>query len=114
MRIVERKRITYTEELIQVLYDHMSDTARTYIAESLAGKHGLALRIETPSIAKLLKVVGDQSNPHQCSPASIRFRYSPRQKPYRIDGWDWWENIMHRPVDMREATRDLQLIFPAN
>lgn len=111
--IVERKRIIYTEKIIHELYDHMTMPARLHIAVSMVGKIGLALRIRTSSILQLLAVVGCHSDPRRCSPHSIRFRFSEHTSPQHIDGWDWWENTIHRPVDMREAKRDMALFFPS-
>ncbi|MDB5265791.1 MAG: hypothetical protein JWM39_504 [Parcubacteria group bacterium] len=113
MCVRERSRIIYTEDMIHQLYDHMNAAARTHIAASMIGKAGLALQVRTPNIVQLLAVIGCHSDPRRCSPNSIRFRYSEHTSPQHIDGWDWWENVMHRPVDMREAKRDIALFFPS-
>ncbi|MDB5237353.1 MAG: hypothetical protein JWL88_455 [Parcubacteria group bacterium] len=114
MRIREQKMIIYTESLIQQLYDHMSPLAQAYIAFGMADRPGLALLIDTPCISRLLAVAGSNSDPQRCEPHSIRFRYGIREYPKQIDGWEWWENAFHRPIDLREAERDLQLLFPGS
>ena len=111
--VCERKRMTYTKELVDQLYNHMSTGARAQIKTNFVGKCGLALLVRAPSIRRLLAVAGVHSDPRQCAPNSIRFRFGTHGIPERIDDWDWWDNAFHRPVDMREAKRDLNLFFPS-
>ena len=112
VRLLEHREIIYTAALVHELYDHMPEDARAAIAASLDGKHSLALLLEADSIDAVLDVAGRESDPSRCTPGTIRARYGTYQPPRRMGSWPWWENAVHRPVDMREAMRDRHLLFP--
>ncbi len=103
--------ITYTRSLIDELYDHMPEDARNAIADMLVGKEGIALLLEVASLSILLDIMGRESDPARCAPDSIRGLYGLRAGPVQVGSWPWWENAIHRPVDQREAERDLSRIF---
>lgn len=105
------KRVVFTAHMIETLYDHMSPEARQDIARKLIGSEGLALLLDTPSIEGLLAVVGCHSDPRLCAPNTIRSRFGIHSSPASVGQDPWWENAFHRPIDMREAKRDLFLIF---
>ena len=111
IRLLERRDMTYTPALVHELYDHMPEDARDAIAESLAGKQGIALLLEARSIDAVLDIAGHESDPSRCTPGTIRARYGKHRSPVRMGSWPWWENALHRPVDMREALRDRRLLF---
>jgi hypothetical protein len=114
--VVEKtKCILYTQELVEVLYDHMSLEARQGIGRQLSGLHGLAVLLRVPSIERLLDVVGRESDPSKCKLGTIRACFGIHEAPQQIGNkcgneW-WWENAFHRPIDEREAARDLLHIF---
>jgi nucleoside diphosphate kinase len=107
----ERKEIIFTRELVHQLYDHMTMTAQDSIAENLDGKPGIALLITTPSLRVLLDVVGRHSDPRKCAFGTIRWRFGTHENPHDRGGSKWWNNAVHRPVNLREARRDLALLF---
>ena len=109
--ILEMKSVRYTNELVEILYDHMSADARTSIAEQLVGLDGMALLLSVPSIEWFLRVVGRESDPTLCSPNSIRARFGAHAEPALVGGEVWWDNAFHRPIDEREAARDLLYLF---
>lgn len=110
--VISEKTVTYTEPLVHALYDHMDTRAREAITLRLKGKDGIALLLEVASIALLLEVVGHDSDPHRCHPRSLRARFAQDATEERMGDAPWWENAVHRPIDEREALRDLSLLFP--
>ncbi len=112
MPILAIKDITYTEALVDLLYDHMSWEARTMITQKYGGCTGTALLICAESIEACLTTCGRESDPRACVPGSIRGRYGSRGDPEMLGAWPWWENAIHRPVDERERSRDLEIFFP--
>lgn len=109
--ILETKPLVYTDELVEILYDHMSAAARSGIARQLVEQEGLALLLEAPSIVQLLEIVGTESNPSACAPGTIRYHFGIHADPILTGDDPWWENAFHRPIDAREAARDLSYIF---
>lgn len=109
--VIERKDITYTPSLVGILYDHMPDEAVSEITRRMDQKPGIALLVSANSIEHLLDVVGRESNPGLCAPRSLRARFGRNAPEERVGTWSWWENALHRPVDEREARRDLRLLF---
>lgn len=112
MPVIEQKEITYTRALAYQLYDHMSPEAQRDIATDLDGKLGIALRIEVPDIERLLDVAGRETDPRTCAFGTIRWRFGTHENPSDVGGTPWWQNAFHRPVDLREAVRDMRLFFP--
>lgn len=111
--VIREKTITYTAALVQALYDHMDEDARNAITDRLSGKPGMALLVEVESVKRLLDIVGRHSNPALCAPRTIRARFAQDAPEERMGDAPWWENAVHRPIDEREAQRDLSLLFPA-
>lgn len=111
MPVLEWKDITYTRALAYQLYDHMSPRAQADIATDLDGKPGIALRLEVPSIDALLDIAGRETDPRACAFGTIRWRFGLHANPSDAGGTPWWQNAFHRPVDEREAERDLRLFF---
>ncbi|HEY0948540.1 MAG TPA: nucleoside-diphosphate kinase [Candidatus Paceibacterota bacterium] len=111
--IIREKRITYTKALVHALYDHMDQSARDAIAARLCGMDGIALLLEVASIDRLLEVVGDDSDPRRCRPHTLRARFASGASEERMGDAPWWENAVHRPINEREALRDLSLLFPS-
>ena len=109
--ILEKKRFWYTPEMIEILYDHMSPEARDGIARRLVGLQSLSLLLSAPSIERFLEIVGKESNPRLCAPGTIRARFGIHDTPTYIGDDVWYENAFHRPIDAREAARDLALLF---
>jgi nucleoside diphosphate kinase len=105
------KSLLFTHSLVEILYDHMPSDARHTIAQSLAGKVGLALLVSVPSIECVLEIVGRESDPRLCAASTIRARFGVRAGPTHMGTDPWWENAFHRPIDEREAARDLREIF---
>lgn len=110
--VICEKTVTYTEPLVHALYDHMDARAREAIIHRLKGKDGIALLLEVATIARLLEVVGHDSDPRRCHPRSLRARFAEDASEERMGDASWWENAVHRPIDEREALRDLSLLFP--
>jgi nucleoside diphosphate kinase len=111
IRILEKKFFLFTREHIDVLYDHMSTETRTAIAKHVVGLKGLALLLCAPSIERLLEVVGTESDPRRCAPQTIRARFGVHADPFDVDNDPWWDNAFHRPINEREAVRDLACLF---
>lgn len=107
-----REEILYTTPLVHALYDHMDADARDAITERLCGKPGIALLIEVASVDRMLDIAGRHSNPALCDSGSIRARFARDATEERMGTARWWENALHRPIDEREAERDLELVFP--
>ncbi len=103
--------MVYTLPVIRSLYDHMPEDAIAAIALRMEGRSGLALLVEAGSIEQLLAVIGRESDPARCAPGSLRARFGQGAEEERMGSWAWWENAIHRPVDAREAARDLALLF---
>ena len=111
VRIVQIKRTCFSVPMIDVLYDHMSPNARTSIAQDLVGKTGFALLLEVESVKKLLYIVGTSSDPRACDPESIRARFGVQEEPTLVGNEFWYRNAFHRPINTREAVRDLMHFF---
>jgi nucleoside diphosphate kinase len=111
IEVIGRKDIVYTIPLIRALYDHMPDDAVCEIAQRMAHRPGIALLTRSPSIDRLLEIVGRESDPARCAAGSLRARFGNGAPEERVGSWPWWENALHRPVDEREAARDLALVF---
>ena len=111
--ILESKEVCFDMRTIEILYDHMSHDARASIAEEFArdGRVGTALLLEVQSIQRLLEVVGTESDPRACKRGTIRARFGVHEEPVLMGAEVWWKNAFHRPIDMREAVRDLYYIF---
>lgn len=109
--IHKTKLILYTHDLIEILYDHMSPSARHGIAQKLAGHTGIAILLSAPSIQEFLEIIGTESDPHACAPGTIRARFGVHDVPARVGDGVWFENAFHRPINSREAKRDLWHIF---
>lgn len=109
--ILETKLVYFTHELIEILYDHMSSEARHAIGQKLIGLEGIAILLSAPSIERLLELVGRESDPRLCGPGSIRARFGLRAEPATVGNEVWFENAFHRPINAREAARDLLYIF---
>ena len=111
VKIHETRPVRFTHELIDILYDHMSDAARDAIGKRLIGLSGTSVLLEVSSIERLLEIVGRDSDPQKCVGDSIRARFGAHVPPTYVGEDMWWENAFHRPVDAREAARDLLHIF---
>jgi nucleoside diphosphate kinase len=109
--VKETRRICYTHKLVEILYDHMSPEARRGIERQLIGLNGLALLLCVPSIEWLLEAAGRESDPSKCESGTIRFRFGVHTTPLCVGEDYWWENAFHRPINAREAARDLLRIF---
>jgi hypothetical protein len=109
--ILKKKSIYFTHELVEILYDHMSPEARNDIARRLVDHEALSLLLSAPSIGRLLEIVGKESDPRLCSPGSIRARFGIHAEPATVGNEVWFENAFHRPINAREAARDLMCIF---
>lgn len=110
--ILAQKHIVYTIPFIDVLYDHMSPAARFAIGLRMAGAPGIAFLVEALSVDAFLEIAGRESDPSKCAPHSIRARFAKGAEEERVSDWVWFENAFHRPVDEREAHRDVSLVFP--
>ena len=75
-------------------------------------RKGIALLVETSSVEEILKIAGTHSDPSMCAPDSIRARYGIKSEPDILGKDFWWDNAFHRPIDTREAKRDVALLFP--
>ncbi len=112
IKVLTEKKVQYSREIVEVLYDHMDPSTRRTISELFNDKEGIALLVEAPSAEEMLSIAGTHSDPSQCAADSIRARYGIKSEP-DILGMDyWWQNAFHRPIDMREAKRDVALFFP--
>jgi nucleoside diphosphate kinase len=111
VKILKTKVLWFTQTLIEILYDHMSTDARRAIGRELVEKQGLALLLDVESIERLLEIVGTESDPRACAPSSIRARFGIRAEPVYVGADLWWQNAFHRPIDIREAQRDLFHLF---
>ncbi len=109
--VLETKPLCFSDSLVHTFYDHMPYSAREAIARSLAGKTGLALLVEVPSIAHLLEITGSESDPSKCALGTIRERFGVHGIPSILGSDPWWENAIHRPINTREAMRDLWYVF---
>jgi nucleoside diphosphate kinase len=109
--VLSVRSIVYTRQCIDVLYDHMDDTARKLIVERYQERVGLALLLECTDINECLEVVGRESNPSKCHPGSLRHKYGSHTTPDECGSWQWFENAIHRPIDERERLRDIKLLF---
>ena len=109
--VVCTKELYFSDQVVHSLYDHMPAPAREAIALRLVGQTGLALLLDVPSIVRLLEVVGIESDPAKCAPGTIRERFGVHGAPALVGTDPWWENAIHRPIDMREAMRDLWQVF---
>jgi hypothetical protein len=109
--IHETKGIIYSRMLVDILYDHMSTEIRVAIANDLVGNEGLALLLTTQSIEHLLEVAGRESDPAACAPKSIRGRFGVHSEPLCVGNERSWKNAFHRPIDLREADRDMRAVF---
>ncbi len=89
----------------------MSSTARQAISKQMVGKVGIALLLCVPSIELLLEIVGTESDPSKCKPWTIRACFGVHTPPIQVGSDPWWDNAFHRPIDAREAARDLRYIF---
>lgn len=112
MIIEKRREIVYSAALLDALYDHMSEDARVAIRERMCEKPGIALLLANTSVGEVLALVGSKSNPAECAPGTLRALYGHNAPEERMAEWPWWENAIHRPIDEREAVRDLALLFP--
>lgn len=112
MPVQKRRNIIYTLDLIDTLYDHMSAEARQDITDRMASRPGVALLVESESVEALLKVAGSESDPARCAPNSIRARFAKGAPEERVGSSVWFENAFHRPVNDREAARDVAALFP--
>lgn len=110
--LLTTKILNYTPSLIATLYDHMDDAARAAIAERYSGMPGYALLLSAPNIDVCLEIVGRESDPCKCARHSLRYLYGWHSAPAAVGDWQWWENAVHRPVNERERTRDIALVFP--
>jgi nucleoside diphosphate kinase len=109
--ILRTETVYFSEQLVHTLYDHMPLPVREEIARRLVGKLGLALLLQARSIDHLLEIVGTESDPSKCASGTIRERFGVHGAPMVVGSDPWWENAIHRPVDMREVTRDLWQVF---
>ena len=107
----ESMDIIYTDELIAGLYDHMSEQARRDIAFRLSGKKGIALVLDAADTETVLEIAGRESDPRRCAPGSLRAEFGLYTESDPVGAEEWWQNAIHRPVDEREARRDMRLIF---
>jgi nucleoside diphosphate kinase len=111
MIVCRAKKITYTAELVEILYDHMSAEARSDIASRYIGLEALALLVSVKSIEEFLEVIGKESDPRLCVKGTIRARFGIHCDASRVGSEQWFENAFHRPIDAREAVRDLRCIW---
>ena len=109
--LLSQREVIYSDSVIRTLYDHMPEDALFAIKGRMEGGIGLALLVEAESIEKLLAVVGRESDPARCAPMSLRARFGKGAPEEQVGTWAWFENAIHRPVDAREALRDLSLLF---
>jgi nucleoside diphosphate kinase len=109
--VYRTKKIFYTAELVEILYDHMSAEARSDIASRYVGLEALALLVSVKSIDKFLEIVGKESDPRLCGKGTIRERFGIHCDASAVGGEQWFENAFHRPIDAREAIRDLRCIW---
>jgi nucleoside diphosphate kinase len=109
--VVRTETIYFSDQLVHTLYDHMPLPVREEIARRLVGKLGLALLLQARSIDYLLEITGTEGDPSKCASGTIRERFGVHGAPMVVDSDPWWENAIHRPVDMREVTRDLWHVF---
>jgi Nucleoside diphosphate kinase len=109
--ILEIKPILYTNTLVEILYDHMSSEARSIIAQKLVGHQGRAILLCAVSIEQLLEIAGTESDPSLCTSDSIRARFGVHALPAKVGCEPWWDNAFHRPINMREAIRDLLCVW---
>jgi nucleoside diphosphate kinase len=109
LRIVSNKRVILDPAAVDTLYPGLAPDLRNASIRFLTCAPVEFGILEGENvIAKLRRLMGDETNPDECSPGTIRHRFGIR--PGIIFGSaTYYFNVIHGSKDTDEASRDLRL-----
>lgn len=105
----ERKTVVLPEWVMQEFYADLSEDLQraTCIAFS-AGPVELGLVHGHDAIGVLRRLAGDKTDPKDCQPESIRYRFGVKE-PVAVGGARYFLNAIHRPIDEAEAVAHIKI-----
>ena len=112
------KQVSYggwrlNEDDLATLYPNLPAELQEATREHLLGAEVMVVLLEGDRgiIGRFADYAGREVEPAKCAEHTVRYRYGSRQPKELKGGLLYWENVIHRPKNAKEAARDIQLFF---
>lgn len=113
LAITAIKTLRLPQWVIRELYDDLNDNLRIATDIALRGTVELGVVEGEDAIATMLDIAGDKTNPSECTPDSIRFRFGVHL-PLIVNGTPYYLNALHRPKSAEEARTHVAIVHRLN
>ncbi len=109
LKITEVRKLVMPHWALKIIYSELPERYRSAVFKPYIDAYvEVGLVVGVNAINTLLQVTGTETNPADCAPGSIRFKFGTPE-PLMIDGVRCFMNVIHRPTNNEEAKKDTEV-----
>lgn len=109
LTIVASRKLVLPHHAINILYPELSSQLHEITLSIFRNEVEIGLIKGTDAIKNFFLLSGTETSPSLCAPHTIRFRFG-KKTPRIVGNYQYFENAIHRPKNLEEAKRDVEMI----